>query len=131
MKMKKILLVALATILMGSTVACSNQGEKKPEQGTKKEMKDEKKGEMKDEKKEMPKASEEEKAEAIKNLEEQKKLELEIPGISDKEKSVIETKYATIIDKIKKDEASKEEVMGLSSSAKNYIENVKKAKGEK
>lgn len=126
MRNKKLLLLAMATLLMGSSVACSKQEKPANEVAEKKEEKKEVK-----EEKAMEKASEEEKAEAIKNLEEQKALELEVPNLTDSEKSNIESKYKAIIDSIKEDKVSKEDVLALSGAAKNYVENVKKARGTK
>lgn len=130
MKTKKLLLVAMAALLMGSSVACSKQEAPKKEMAEKKEEKKEMKEEKKEEMK-MEKASDEEKAEAIKNLEAQKALELEVPNLKDSEKSTIENKFKMMIDQIKEDKISKKDVLAISAGAKNYVEGVMKAREAK
>lgn len=126
MKTKRLMLLAMATLLMGTSVACSKQEEAKKEVAEKKETTEEKKVETP-----VEKASEEEKTEAIKNLEAQKALELEVPNLKDTEKATIEKKFKTMIDQIKNDEISKKDVLAISAGAKNYVEGVMKARQAK
>ena len=119
MKIKKYLISAMAIFLMGSIVACQS----KPAEN--------KKTEEKKEEKQVEKASEEEKAATIKALEEQKKIELEIPNLKDSDKQSIENKYANLISQVKEDKIDKAEVIKLGKAAENYIKNVKESRGEK
>ncbi|WP_314558562.1 hypothetical protein [uncultured Parvimonas sp.] len=123
MKIKKYLISAMAIFLMGSMVACQS----KPAENKKAE---EKKEEKKEEK-QVEKASEEEKAATIKALEEQKKIELEIPNLKDSDKQSIENKYANLISSVKEDKMGKEDVLKLKDAAENYVNNVKESRGEK
>ena len=119
MKIKKYLISAMAIFLMGSMVACQS----KPAEN--------KKAEEKKEEKQVEKASEEEKAATIKALEEQKKIELEIPNLKDSDKQSIENKYANLISSVKEDKMGKEDVLKLKDAAENYVNNVKESRGEK
>ena len=119
MKIKKYLISAMAIFLMGSIVACQS----KPAEN--------KKTEEKKEEKQVEKASEEEKAATIKALEEQKKIELEIPNLKDSDKQSIENKYANLISSVKEDKMGKEDVLKLKDAAENYVNNVKESRGEK
>ena len=119
MKIKKYLISAMAIFLMGSMVACQS----KPAEN--------KKAEEKKEEKQVEKASEEEKAATIKALEEQKKIELEIPNLKDSDKQSIENKYANLISSVKEDKMEKEDVLKLKDAAENYVNNVKESRGEK
>ena len=119
MKIKKYLISAMAIFLMGSMVACQS----KPAEN--------KKAEKKKEEKQVEKASEEEKAATIKALEEQKKIELEIPNLKDSDKQSIENKYANLISSVKEDKMGKEDVLKLKDAAENYVNNVKESRGEK
>ena len=119
MKIKKYLISAMAIFLMGSIVACQS----KPAEN--------KKAEEKKEEKQVEKASEEEKAATIKALEEQKKIELEIPNLKDSDKQSIENKYANLISSVKEDKMGKEDVLKLKDAAENYVNNVKESRGEK
>ena len=119
MKIKKYLISAMAIFLMGSMVACQS----KPAEN--------KKAEEKKEEKKVEKASEEEKAATIKALEEQKKIELEIPNLKDSDKQSIENKYANLISSVKEDKMGKEDVLKLKDAAENYVNNVKESRGEK
>ena len=119
MKIKKYLISAMAIFLMGSMVACQS----KPAEN--------KKTEEKKEEKQVEKASEEEKAATIKALEEQKKIELEIPNLKDSDKQSIENKYANLISSVKEDKMGKEDVLKLKDAAENYVNNVKESRGEK
>ena len=114
MKIKKYLISAMAIFLMGSMVACQS----KPAENKKAE-------------KQVEKASEEEKAATIKALEEQKKIELEIPNLKDSDKQSIENKYANLISSVKEDKMGKEDVLKLKDAAENYVNNVKESRGEK
>lgn len=125
MKNKKYLL-ALAVLLAGSLVACSPKKEE-TSQNKVEEKKDEKKDNMPEVAKETEKASAEEKEEAVKLLEEQKKLELDIPTNKDSDKKAIEEKYQKLIASVKEDKLTKSEVAALTASTKGYIENVKKS----
>ena len=123
MKIKKYLISAMAIFLMGSMVAC----QAKPAENKKsEEQKEEKK-----EEKQVEKASEEEKAATIKALEEQKKIELEIPNLKDSDKESIQKKYENLIAQVKEDKIGKEEVVKLGKAAENYVKNVKESRGEK
>ena len=121
MKNKKYLL-ALAVLLAGSLVACSPKKEE-----TSQNKVEEKKDNMPEVAKETEKASAEEKEEAVKLLEEQKKLELDIPTNKDSDKKAIEEKYQKLIASVKEDKLTKSEVAALTASTKGYIENVKKS----
>ena len=101
MKIKKYLISAMAIFLMGSMVACQS------------------------------KPAENKKAATIKALEEQKKIELEIPNLKDSDKQSIENKYANLISSVKEDKMGKEDVLKLKDAAENYVNNVKESRGEK
>lgn len=129
MKNNKNLRLASALLLMSSVLFACGKTESNKKEPTKVEnKKEESKSEKKAEKKEV--ASKEDKDATIKALEEQKALELAIPTNTDSDKKSIESKYKSLIDSVKEDALSKDEVLKLKASSEKYVKSIKEAQGK-
>lgn len=129
MKSKKNLRLASILLLTSCAMfACGKKEADKKEPTKVETKKEEKKEEKKAEKKEV--ASKEDKDATIKVLEEQKSLELAIPTNTDSDKKSIESKYKSLIDSVKEDKMSKDEVLKLKASTEKYVKSVKEAQGK-